>query len=396
MRIEDILQREMAGDLGGIHSARLQTIFAATCALLRCGKATLTSIGRAIASRTSHKHGIKRIDRLLGNDHLKRERVQIFAAIARRIIAPGSRPVVIVDWTDFDKKMWSLVAAVSCEGRAVIIYSETHPRTRYLKPAVHRAFLKKLRAVVPERGTPIIVTDAGFQTPWLKEVARLGWDYVCRLRGRTQIRESGKVNWSKLIHLFQRMGKGVRDFGICELARHTRKDRLKTRLIGFSKRRRSQNWNEGRMSKSEAEKSRRRAKEPWVLATSMKSSPNKIVAAYASRMQIEETFRDTKSMNLGFSLDHARTKSATRADILILLASLAHLLSIIAGLVAETCKLDRTYQANTVRTRRVLSLSKLGRLLLGTDRAIQLPKVALAAAWLTLSERIFIWSEPLI
>jgi hypothetical protein len=292
--------------------------------------------------------------------------------------------------------MWSLVAAVSFEGRAIVIYSETHPRSRYQHPAVHRAFLKKLREVTPERCVPIIVTDAGFRVPWLKAVSQLRWDYVCRLRGRTQLREPGKLDWLKLIHLFQRMGKGARDFGTCELVRFLRAGRFKTRVVGFSKRRRSQNWNEkwGYRAKSDDEKYRRSAKEPWILATSMKSSPKKIAAIYACRMRIEQTFRDTKSVNLGLSLKHARTKSAMRADILILLASLAHLLSIIAGLVAETCQLHRAYQANTLRTRRVFSLSKLGRLLLGTDGALQLPLAAVTAAWLTLAERIFIWTAP--
>ena len=42
MRIEDILQREMAADLAEIHATRLQLIFAATCALLRSGRAGLS------------------------------------------------------------------------------------------------------------------------------------------------------------------------------------------------------------------------------------------------------------------------------------------------------------------------------------------------------------------
>lgn len=392
MRIEDILQRALGTDLLGIHANRLKLVFAATCALLRCSKATLTSIGRAIATGTTHKHGIKRADRLLGNRHVHAERRQMFAAIARKVIAPRSRPVVIVDWTDFSSKMWSLVAAVTFEGRAVTIYSETHPVSRYLKPAVHRAFLQKLRQVVPEGCTPIILTDAGFRTPWIREVSRLGWDYVCRLRGLTRLREEGRIGWSKLIHLFERMGKGPRDFGTYELGL---KALFKTRVVGFSRRRRSENWREkwGKLTRSKLHKQQRSAREPWILATSLKSSPNKIIALYRRRMQIEETFRDIKSRNLGLSMDHARTRRASRVNVLMLLASLAHLLSIVAGFVAEACKLDRRFQANTIRKRRVLSVSKLGRLL-AHDGPHRWCSVEVASAWRRLTEQTNLSCHP--
>jgi hypothetical protein len=290
--------------------------------------------------------------------------------------------------------MWSLVAAVSFEGRAVTIYSETHPVSRYLKPAVHRAFLRKLRQVLPVGCTPIILTDAGFRSPWMKEVSRLGWDYVCRLRGLNRLREPGRIGWSKLIHFFERMGKGARDFGTCELGLRAL---FKTRVVGFSKRRRSQNWREkwGKLSRTNHHKQLRSAREPWILATSLKCSPNKVVALYQRRMQIEETFRDSKSANLGLSLAHARTKRPARVDIVMLLISLAHLLSLVAGFVAEACKLDRAFQANTLRKRRVLSVCKLGRLLLAREGAHRFSRAEVTAAWRTLSERVFLyrWCE---
>jgi hypothetical protein len=32
-------------------------------------------------------------------------------------------------------------------------------------------------------GNPIIVTDAGFKVPWLKQIRKLSWDYIARVRG---------------------------------------------------------------------------------------------------------------------------------------------------------------------------------------------------------------------
>jgi len=80
-------------------------------------------------------------------------------------------------------------------------------------------------------------------------------------------------------------------------------------------------------------------------------------------MQIEETFRDAKSPRFGMSLGYARTRSEDRANVLLLLASLTHLLAVLLGVAAENAQLQRRYQANTVTRKRVLSHATLGRLI---------------------------------
>jgi len=187
------------------------------------------------------------------------------------------------------------------------------------------------------------------------------------------------------------MGKGSRDFGTCELGL---KALFKTRVVGFSKRQRGPVWQEkwGRLSRTNQHKQLRSAREPWILATSLNCSPNRIIALYRQRMQIEETFRDIKSTNLGFSMDHARTTCAARADVLMLLASLAHLMTIIAGFVAQAHALDRGFQANTVRTRRVLSIAKLGRLVLTHHGARRFSHAEVRSAWSCLAEQTFLSS----
>ena len=78
-------------------------------------------------------------------------------------------------------------------------------------------------------------------------------------------------------------------------------------------------------------------------------------------MQIEETFRDLKSHRFGWSFEDARTKSCARMAVMLLLAALASAMAMVAGLAAAAMGLERHYQANTIRTRRVLSLVYLGR-----------------------------------
>ena len=392
MRITNILLRQFGKDLAGIHGARLRVVFTATWALLCAGKTSLTSIGRTIATRTTHKHGIKRVDRLLGNQRLWSELQEFYRAIARRLIPEGSRPVIVVDWTSLSATMWTLTAAVSFQGRALAIYSESHPISRYGKPAVHRAFLRSLREILPQLCVPIIVTDAGFRSPWMKAVAALGWDYVCRLRGPNKLRKVGTTGWRPLRSFFLNVTRREKDFGAYQVGRLIRHS---TRVVGYTKYRgswlrlsRRQRENPGKGREGRTTKLRRAAREPWLLATSLQSSPQKIVAHYRLRMQIEQTFRDNKNSRFGLSLAEARTRTPRRADVLTLLANLAHLTTTLAGLIAEHRRLDRGYQANTLRTRRVFSLSRLGRLLLATGESHRLDFRDVNAAWEHLRMRL--------
>ncbi|WP_256724618.1 transposase, partial [Xanthomonas oryzae] len=55
-------------------------------------------------------------------------------------------------------------------------------------PGAEKRFLQQLRALIPDDVRPILVTDAGFRTPWFRAVSAMGWDWVGRLRGRTQVK----------------------------------------------------------------------------------------------------------------------------------------------------------------------------------------------------------------
>ena len=87
----------------------------------------------------------------------------------------------------------------------------------------------------------------------------------------------------------------------------------------------------------------------------------RIVALYAKRMQIEESFRDLKSTRSGFAMTQVRCRSAERASNLLLVALIATWILWFIGTLAERCGQQRSYQANTAR-RRVLSVTYLGRL----------------------------------
>jgi hypothetical protein len=59
-------------------------------------------LGRSLAGVARVKHQIKAVDRLLGNGRLHRERADIYRALARTLLAGTRRPLIIVDWSDFE------------------------------------------------------------------------------------------------------------------------------------------------------------------------------------------------------------------------------------------------------------------------------------------------------
>ena len=143
------------------------------------------------------------------------------------------------------------------------------------------------------------------------------------------------------------------------------------------------------------ETARKRAKDPWLLATSLKNGDAAaVLACYARRFQIEETFRDTKSHRFGFSFEDARSGSERRLNNLLLIAILAAYATTVLGIAAETEGIHREMQANTIRHRRVFSLFTLGRFVL-TNSGLFLRVVGMrGAAVVTVREMVRSMSWP--
>lgn len=348
--------------VGTVHQARLAAVFAAVAALVRGGEIALSRLGRAIAVRTTAKHGIKRIDRLYGNEHLLDERQQFYRGIAHGVLRDRPRPAILVDWTEVGGGMRVLAAAAPCSGRAVIIYAEVHPLRHYSNPRVEARFLRKLAEVLPPGARPIIVTDAGFRAPWIRQVLKLKWDFVARVRGRAYVRRADG-EWIRFDDLYDVARLTARDLGPCLVTRY---QPYPCRVVVVRKRRRR--WHAAQRRAALDNRVRQEvqaAREPWVLATSVGDmSADSIVASYATRMQIEEAFRDVKSARFGWAMEAACTARVERVEVMVLLAALASVLILVVGISAEGAGLHRKYQANTIRSRRVLALTTLGRLVL--------------------------------
>lgn len=373
--------RQVCGDCRAVvHEKRFKAVVTAVEGVVQAGRLTPAAIGRALSSRTTPKHGIKRVDRLLANPRLFAEHRTFFKAIAAAILRGNMRPTVIVDWTQVLGTHRALVAAVPIGGRALPIYSEVHPEALLGNSSVQTRFLRALREILPVGCMPIVVSDAGFHGPFFRDVLALDWDFLGRIRGTATVARQGRRVAKK--QLYATATTTPRDLGRCEL--YSGQRRMLSRLVLVRKRRKPGRYIPPPSSTDEKE-FRRSARDPWLLATSLDLDASTIVALYAKRMQIEEAFRDAKNHRFGWSLGHVRTASPYRAQLLLLLASMAMLVVTLVGLAAESRGAHRAYQANTL-TRRVLSLFVLGNAVLRRNAAFSLPFVPLTPH--------SIWGDP--
>ena len=191
--IVPLLHRWLRHACLAVHAARAMAVVTVVEALVLGAKLALTALGRNLRRAAFATHSIQRVDRLLGNRHLPRERSAIYRALAHWLLAATPRPVLLVDWADggsgTTRRRWLLLrAAVPLGGRAVPIDEEVHPLRRYNSPRTHRRFLQHRRAVLPEGCAPSLGTDAGFRGPWFREVERFGWGWIGRVRNQVTYR----------------------------------------------------------------------------------------------------------------------------------------------------------------------------------------------------------------
>jgi len=112
-----------------------------------------------------------------------------------------------------------------------------------------------------------------------------------------------------------------------------------------------------------SKKNAHRERTPWLIVTSLQggtSITKQVISLYQTRMQIEEGFRDIKNSRWGFSLDEARVSTTYRYENLLLVGALATFAVWLTGKIAELKNIHRQYQANTIKTRNVLSTFYLG------------------------------------
>jgi len=199
MRATGLLSHSFAQHTVIGHRAREAALLKLVQALPGGSKLALTQLGR-------HRSG---------EAYLHAERDGIYRAIARTLLGGIERPLVLVDWSDADlRPHWLMIkAAVAVGGRAVSLYEKVYPMKRYNSPKTHREFLLALRTILPDGCRPIIVADAGFRGPWFKAVEAHGWDWVGRIRNKSEYYRTETRGWQYIDALYRRATARVRHIG---------------------------------------------------------------------------------------------------------------------------------------------------------------------------------------
>jgi len=349
----------------GIHKKRMQALMSMVEACVQGKKLSVTGLGRAIKNLVYEKHNIKRADRLIGNKHLHQERGGLYRAMMKWLIGTQSQPVILVDWSDLsaDRSYHLLRASLPVGGRALTLYDEVHPQKKLGNVQIEERFLQRLKTLLPDACCPIIITDAGYRTPWFRAVRALGWNFVGRIGGHTMLSKQSKADWVRIETVFKTATTRPCYVGFIDLVKRSplachaylvkNKEQGRTHKNKYGK----------RSSNSYSETNAQRARTPWLIVTSLQGGSaitKRVINLYKTRMQIEECFRDMKNSRWGFSLDEARISNAYRYENLLLVGVLATFSVWLTGKVAEMKNIHRQYQANTIKTRTVLSTFYLG------------------------------------
>jgi hypothetical protein len=215
----------------------------------------------------------------------------------------------------------------------------------------------------PQNVTAVIVTDAGFRTPWFTLVESLGWDFVGRVRNKTFCNKKRDTTWLPVKSLYQLGTLRPKDLGQNQQGM---KQSFESRMVVVwrkAKGRKDKTATGERARKSKTSRAcAEREKEPWLLATSLKKTLNlskKIVKIYATRMQIEESFRDLKTV---LKMNICGSRNSPRLQVLLLIALVAQylLFLLLLGLAVKAAGRHRRYQANSIKNRNVISNQFIG------------------------------------
>ncbi|MCC8374098.1 IS4 family transposase [Photorhabdus sp. HUG-39] len=344
--------------LAPFHKYRQNALIDATMALINGASLTLTSIGRFLPGQAQVKNKIKRVDRLLGNTALHNDIPAIFNNITAMITRQLPLCVIAVDWSGYPSQEYHVLrASLLCDGRAMPLLSWVVSSEKQNNTLIQNQFLDSLAKAVSSDARVIIVTDAGFKSPWFRHIASLGWDFIGRIRNNVQfhLADSPEI-WLKLSDCPgtitpKYMGAGT-------LVKE-KKNRINGHFYTYKKlpKGRKSKRSKGRPMYTKTDNEyRQSAKEAWLIFSSIDDlKPREIIKLDSRRMQIEQNFRDEKSERFGFGLRASHSRSAGRMRVLSLLATLSTIVLWLIGYHVENKGLHLRYQANSIKSRRVIS-----------------------------------------
>lgn len=361
-----LLHKKFAKELPFIHKTRLNCLMSTCITASRSNTLFLTGLGRGIISQTKTSSNIEKVNRLLGNKQLQSERIAFYESMASQLILRWMNPWIHVDWSCINPttNLYLLRASLSVKGRSIVLYEECHPKKKENNHAVHKQFLKNLKAILPPCKPLVMVTDAGFRAPWFMAVLEMGWHFVGRVRNKNLVLMETTQTWQLSASLFEQATGKPTHLGQALL---TEDKQVPVHLViykGKNKNRHKRNLNKKICTSGKSKKHSKAAKEPWLLATSLpqaRDNPAHLVNIYRQRMRIEENFRDTKCPHYGLGLKNSLTRTPERMAILLLIAAIATWAAWLAGIITTMAGKASDFQAHSAKFTHSLSLVYLGR-----------------------------------
>jgi len=362
MPVRKVCQTFFRNALASTHQYRQQALIDSTAALISGATLSLTCIGRYLPGPARVKDKIKRVDRLLGNTALHNDIPRIFNHITSMMTQNMPWCVIAVDWSGYPSQAFHVLrASLVCDGRAIPLMSQVVPSEKQNNILIQKTFLNALASAIAPQTKVTLITDAGFHNEWFRHIQSLGWDFIGRIRGIVKFcLHRGPEHW---LNVKECASTAQAEYpGAGTLAR-SKKAQCNGHFYLYKKavKGRKNQRRKGKPGYPTTEKEQRAsAKEPWLIFTSTDEfKPREIMKLYSRRMQIEQNFRDEKSERFGFGLRACGSKTGERLWVLSLLATLASIVLWLLGYHFENKGLHLHYQANSLKSRRVISFLTL-------------------------------------
>ena len=293
--------------------------FAALCwAIFRKRTTVLSELARCFVRPRRHIHRLKRIWRFVSNLRFNFQAVMDAICLHNlaMVLWASGRRVVLVDITFLTDDLAVLAAALACRGRAVPICLWAFERKNLLRSqnTLTHQLLAHLKSLI---GDFVLVADRGFGHCWTIRCCRqLGIDFVLRIRDDVHIHAAGTKALAKQF-LPQHKGKLFYPNAL-----YHGTEKLKVNLVA--------------VRKEDAQ---------WLLVTSLTDFPWAI-ALYRQRMQIEQTFRDLKSL---LGLSRIRVRGVRRLQVLLVAMMAVYSFLFWCGVLLARCRQARELAASGSR-----------------------------------------------
>jgi hypothetical protein len=314
-----------------IHTKRVDSLANATLGVMTGASLGVAIIGKSLAQARGllPKHAVKQVDRLLSNPGI--EAWDIFATWVPEMVGSRTDIVVAMDWTDYDADGQATLALklVTRHGRATpLVWLSVHKdELTDARNAYEDAAVRRLAEVLPDDVKVTLLADRGFaDTKLFGFLDELGFDYVIRLKGNTQVSAADGTTRPAA----EWIGQGGRARKLRDAAVTAARCPVGAVVCVHA----------------------RDMKEPWCLVS---GNPNatapQIIKLYSKRWGVEPAFRDTKDLRFGLGLSSVRISDPQRRDRLLLLNAFAVVLLTLLGAAGESLGMDRHLKSNTVKTR---------------------------------------------